>query len=152
MGRSLLLGAATFTTEARVHAPPEAVLAVLDDPPSFMRLNPLVVAVDPVPGEAGAYVVTDVLRMLGVSFRFRYKVCWQRVADGSDSEVLTAPATHLRNTLRVRADGPGSIVTETVRLRAPRPLVGYTRATAQASHREMLDGLRRRAEGGGPGA
>lgn len=145
---SILLSTSSFTTEARAFASPEAVLAVLDDPQGFMRLNPLVVAVDPVPGEAGCYFVTDRLRLLGVPFHLRYKVRWQRVAGGLDTEAWSSPATHLHNELRVLPDGTGARVVETVRMSAPRPLAGYARATAQTAHRQLLDRLKQRAESG----
>jgi hypothetical protein len=145
---SILLSTSSFTTEARVSAAPEAVLAVLDDPPGFMRLNPLVVAAEPAPGEADCYLVTDRLRLLGVSFDLRYKVRWQRVASGLDAEVWSSPATRLHNELRVLPDGACARVRETVRMSAPRPLAGYALATAQAAHRDLLDQLERRAESG----
>ena len=138
----------SFVTEVVVGAAPAAVLAALDDLPAFMRLNPLVIAVESVPGEAGAYQVTDRLRFLGVPFDLRYKVRSVRVSDGLDSEVWASPATRLHNELRVLPEGAGARVRETVNMTVPRLLAGYAVAAAQAAHRDLLDRLKVKAEAG----
>ena len=140
----------SFVTEVVVRAAPAAVLAVFDDFTSFIRLNPLVVAVEPAPDDGAAYLVTDRLRVLGLAFDLHYKVRIVRVADGFDSEVWASPATHLHNELRVLAENGGSRVRETVRMEMPRLLASYGVATAKRAHRDLLDRLAKRAEGGAP--
>lgn len=136
----------SFVTEVVVHAAPSRVLAVLDDLPAFIRLNPLVVAVERAPGEADAYLVTDRLRFLGIPFAVRYEVRSVRVPEGLDSEVWASPATRLHNELRVFPEGAGARVRETVRMTAPRPLAGYAIAAAEAAHRDLLARLAAQAE------
>ena len=146
---AILFAERSFVTEVAVRAAPAAVLAVLDDMPSFIQLNPLVVAVEQEPGDAAAYLVTDRLRMLGLSFDLHYKVRSVRVPEGLDSEVWASPATHLVNELRVFPEGAVARVRETVRMEAPRLVASYAVATAKRAHRELLDRLVQRAEAGG---
>jgi hypothetical protein len=143
---SLFFAQRSFLVEVTARATPAAVLAVLDDLPAFFRLNPLVTAVDRVPGQADTYRVTDRLRWLGIPFDLRYEVRSVRVADGLDSEVWASPATRLHNELRVLPEGAGARVRETVRMTAPRPLAGYGIAAAEAAHRDLLARLAARAE------
>ena len=145
---AILFAQRSFVTEVVVRAAPSAVLAALEDLPAFIRLNPLVVAVERVAGEADAYVVTDRLRFLGIPFDVRYEVRSVRVPDGLDSEVRASPATRLHNELRVLPEGAGTRVRETVRMTAPRLLAGYAAATAQAAHRDLLARLAARVEAG----
>jgi hypothetical protein len=145
---AILLASRSFVTEVVVRATPAAVLAVLDDLPSFMRLNPLVVAVEHEARETGVYVVTDRLRFLGVPFDLRYRVRAVRVPEGLDSEVWASPATRIHNELRVLPESGGTRVRETVRMTAPRPLVGYGVAAAEAAHRDLLARLASRVEVG----
>jgi hypothetical protein len=144
---AFLFAERSFVTEVVVRAAPAAVLAVLDDVPAFIRLNPLVVAVEPAPGDAAAYLVTDRLRVLGFPFDLRYKVRSVRFPEGLDSEVWASPATHLHNELRVLAENGGARVRETVRMRTPRLLARYAAATAKSAHRDLLDRLAKRVSG-----
>lgn len=144
---SPLLATCTFVVEALIDASPAAVLAVLDDPPAYMRLNPLVIAVESAPGGSDMYFVTDRLPVLGLALKLRYRVRYTRVAEGFDADAWAALATRLHNELRVEPHGAGASVRETVRMTAPRPLLAYARATAEDSHRDLLDRLKRRCEG-----
>lgn len=145
---SFFLATQSFVTEAIIQAPPAAALAALDDLPAFMRLNPLVTDVTRDPAEADTYVITDRLRMIGLSFHIRYRARVVRVADGLDSEVWASPATHLHNELRILPEGAVARLRETVRMTAPRPLAGYAIANAQAAHRDLIDRFKARVEAG----
>lgn len=147
MNNPLLFAQRSFVTEVVARAAPAAVLAVLDDLPAFMRLNPLVIGVERVPGDADRYRVTDRMRWLGIPFDVRYEVRSVRVPEGLDSEVWASPATRLHNTLRVLPEGEGARVRETVRMTVPRPLAGYAIAAAEAAHRDLLARLAAKAEG-----
>jgi hypothetical protein len=144
---SIFLVTRTFVTETSVSAPPEAVLAFLADLPAFFRLNPLVIAVEPSPGDR--YRVSDRLRFLGVPFTIHYQVHAVHVAGGLDAEVWTAPATHLRNAIRVTPEGAGARVRESVQMTAPRILAGYALATARAAHRDLFARLKDAVEARG---
>lgn len=145
---SLLFVTESFVTEVFAQASPQAVLAAASDFPAYIRLNPLVVSVDPLPGEVDAYLVVDRLRWLGVSFSLRYEVRFQHVEGGIDADVRASPATKLHNELRVTPEGEGARVIEVARMTAPRPFVRYALRAAQAAHRDLLDRLKQRAEGG----
>lgn len=146
VAKAIFFAQRSFVTEVLVRAAPSEVLAVLDNLPAFMRLNPLVVAVERVPGEAGAYRVTDRLRFLGVPFNLAYEVRSVRVPEGLDSDVRASPATRLHNELRVLPEGAGTRVRETVYMTVPRLLAGYAISAAQAAHRDLLDRLAARTE------
>jgi hypothetical protein len=143
---SLLFATSTLNTEVFIQASPAAVLARLDDPLFFIRLNPLVVAVEPIAGETGGYWVTDKLQFCGVPYHLRYKVRWMRVEEGVDAEVWSAAATRLHNKLRIFAEGSGARVRETVEMTTLRPLSGYVRSAAQESHRDLFARLKRLCE------
>src|SRR5262245_13217474 len=139
---SLLLTTNTFVIEVVIDAAPSKVLAFLADLPAFFRLNPLVVAVEPVRGEPDTYHVVDRLHVFGVPYHLRYKVRSVLVQDGVDSEVWSALSTHLRNTLRVLPEGPKARVRETVQMTALRPLARMGLETARTVHRELYDHLK----------
>lgn len=143
----LLCASDSFTTQVRIAVAPDALLALLDDPRTLMRLNPLVVEVAAT-GRPGEYAITDALRLLGIPLRVRYRVRWRREGDRIETEVESTLWTRLRNSLHVSADGDGARVVETVRATAPRPLLGYVCRTARAAHADMLEGLKARAEAG----
>jgi hypothetical protein len=144
----LLFAQRRCVSEVVVRAAPAAVLALLDDLPAFIRLNPLVVAVDRVPGEGGAHLVTDRLRVLGFSFDLRYEVRAVRVPQGLDFEVRASRATRLHNELRVFPEGGGARVRDTVCMTAPRPFAAYGIAVAERAHRDVLFRLAERVEAG----
>jgi hypothetical protein len=145
---AILFAQRSLVSEIFVRAAPAAVLALLDDLPSFIRQNPLVVAVARVPGDPFAYLVTDRLRLLGLPLDLRYEVRSVRVPEGFDFEVRASPATRLHNELRVLPERGGARVRDTVRMTALRPFAGYGIATAERAHRDVLLRLAARVEAG----
>jgi polyketide cyclase/dehydrase/lipid transport protein len=140
--RPRLLSEAGFDHEIFVPVPPEAVLARLSQPDGWIRLQPLVIAVEEEPRAPGMLRVTDRLEMWGHSFHLRYRARVSPVPGGIDAHAWSFPFIHVFNRLRCRAEGGGTVLRETSIIEAPRPLLGYAVKTAQAAHATMLANLR----------
>jgi hypothetical protein len=151
MLRGLLLGESTFHSEAFARAAPEAVRAVLADPERWIRLQPLVIEVEPDPSAPGFFHITDRLRVAGFPVVTRYRARIGEVADGAlDSEAWSSPFIHVENRLRWAAEGEGTRVREASTITAPRPLLGFTVRTARPAHVRMVEAIAAAAEGLAP--
>lgn len=131
-----------FDHEVFVPVPPEAVLARLSQPDGWIRLQPLVIAVEEEPHAPGMLRVTDRLEVWGRAFHLRYRARVIPVPDGIDAHAWSFPFIHVFNRLRCRAEGEGTVLRETSTIEAPRPLLRYTVETARAAHATMLANLR----------
>lgn len=140
--RPLLLAEAGFDHEVFIPVPPETVLARLSRPEDWVRLQPLVIAIDADPRAPGMLRVTDRLEMWGRTFHLRYRAQVIPVPGGIDAHAWSFPFVHVFNRLRCRAEQGGTVLRETSTIEAPRPLLGYTVRTAQAAHATMLANLR----------
>lgn len=156
----------TVTTPKTIHTPLSSALAVLHDPISLTRLNPLVITVEQCTKDPRVYVITDRLRVFGftVGIQMTYTAKFTLMEDGVDTEIEAPGGIHLINRWRVKANGEGVVVTGnggvfnrpatamsdltftvTVHSNAlVRPLVVYT---LKKSHREFMDSLAKKLEG-----
>lgn len=135
-----------FSNEIEILVDRAIVSGVIPDAISLIRLNPLVVGVEPVTGVPDTYVVTDRLRLLGIPFTLRYRARVVLVDEGVDSEVWSHGSTHVVGRIRLVPRGGSTVVRETVELTAPGLLAGYAVRVAQQAHHTMLLQLKERAE------
>lgn len=142
MLRRFLFGARSFTNEITILATPEATIALLHRPQDWFRLQPLVIGVEAEPNTPGYYQVTDRLTTFGRSYELRYRVHVVTVSDGIESEAWSPGGVHVVNALRAEPAPEGTLLRETCRITAPRPLVDYAARTAEAAHRALLGRLR----------
>lgn len=140
--RSLLFAQGGFDHEVFIPVPPEAVLARLSQSDGWIRLQPLVVAVEADSRNPGMIRVTDRLELGGRSFLLRYRAQVLPVPDGIDAHAWSFPFIHVFNRLRCRPAREGTVLRETSTLEAPRPLLGYTVRTARTAHAAMLENLK----------
>ena len=139
--RQFLLTQGGFDHEIFIPVPPEAVLARLSRPEDWIRLQPLVIAIDEDPRTPGMFRVTDRLKVGGLAFHLRYRAQVLPVSDGIDGHAWSFPFIHVVNRLRCHAQDGGTLLRETSTLEAPRPLLGYAVKTARAAHAAMLANL-----------
>jgi hypothetical protein len=137
----VLLGQIRRSVSAVVPAAPEVVREFYVDLDNLARVHPLVVAVESVDSPRGAreYRVTDRVRLGPVRLRIHYAVT-MTARDGA----LGGPAVPARAPAHVgvvRGGGVETVLTEDMRIEAPRPLLGLTVRRAVAAHREMLAGV-----------
>jgi hypothetical protein len=140
--RRFLLAQGGFDHEVFIPVSPEAVLARLSRPEEWIRLQPLVIAVDEDPRAPGMLRITDRLLIGGRAFHLRYRAQVIPVSGGLDGHAWSFPFIQVVNRLRCHAQDGGTLLRETSTLEAPRPLLGHAVKTAQAAHAAMLANLR----------
>lgn len=139
----VLLGQVRRSVSAVVPAAPEVVREFYVDLDNLARVHPLVVAVESVDSPRGAreYRVTDRVRLGPVRLRIHYAV----TMTARDGKVLSVarqfPRVRLHTWVSFAARGVETVLTEDMRIEAPRPLLGLTVRRAVAAHREMLAGV-----------
>jgi hypothetical protein len=134
--------------EILIHVDSARVARVVADAPRFFRGNPLVIDVTRDPDAAGAYHVSDAMKVLGATFRLRYRVGMLPVEGGFDFEAWAPLAIHLSTRLRLLARGDDTLVREDIELSAPGLLAVVAARTAAKAHQALLVNLKRMAEEG----
>jgi hypothetical protein len=129
----------------RIPGPPEQVREFYVDLDRIAQVHPLVVAVtstgrtDTADGYIQTYQVADRIPFGPISLPIRYRV---RLSVPRSGEVRAQswqfPRVHLDTTVSFAADGNATVLTETMRISAPRPLLGVTVRQGVAAHQEML--------------
>ncbi|OBF12922.1 SRPBCC family protein [Mycobacterium sp. ACS4331] len=137
------IGQAECTVDAVVPAPPADVRAFYVDLERLVRVHPLVVAVTTVAreGERREYRVVDRIPLGPVTLRTRYAVT-MTVPDGAGEVVADSrqfPRVRLNTTVSFAARGDQTVLTEHMRITAPRPLLAVTVRQAVAAHTTMLE-------------
>jgi ligand-binding SRPBCC domain-containing protein len=137
------IGQVGRSVTAVVPAAPEVVRDFYVDLDNLARIHPLVVAVAPLGcrGDTREYRVTDRIRLGPVTLRIRYAV----TLTTRGGEVLSVsrqfPRVRLHTRVSFVARGETTVLTEDMRIEAPRPLLGLTARQAVAAHEEMLAGV-----------
>ncbi|MEZ4295222.1 MAG: hypothetical protein R3B70_09625 [Polyangiaceae bacterium] len=137
--RSIWIGESSFEHVRRVRASVEDARALFGDVHGWVKMQPLVLALDELPGEAGMYRVTERVIVGGLPVRSQYRAWISPGPDGVRSEAWSKPAVHLRNWLGWKAEGDELALMESVHVEAPRPLLAFVTRTAQRAHGTMLD-------------
>ncbi len=146
MGR--WIGRAECTVDGVVPAAPTQVRAFYVDLDNMVRIHPLVVTVDVVgrEGERREYRVVDRIPLGPLTLRTRYAVTLT-VPDGDEGigDVTAVsrqfPRVRLDTTVSFTARGRQTVLTEHMRITAPRPLLAVTVRQAVAAHTTMLEGI-----------
>ncbi|KAF8584979.1 hypothetical protein K439DRAFT_1344575 [Ramaria rubella] len=125
----------TITSNKVINAPLSKALAVLHDPPTLARLNPLVVAMVQDTRDPNLYTITDRMTMFGITVgrQWAYTAKFFFTEDGVDTDIEAAAGVKLKNQWRAKAQGDKVEVTETVTIEANafvRPFVIYTLKTS----------------------
>lgn len=102
----------SVTSAIVVKSSGEAVLAVLHDPYTLARLNPLVQTVVASQEHPDTYTITDRFHFLGLSFNMTYTATLTILADGSDFQTRAGAGTTITNTWRAEEVAEGIKVTE----------------------------------------
>jgi hypothetical protein len=144
---TFFLASRSFTTETIIHAEISIVRAALSNADEFIRLSPVVIAVERVPGISDTYDVTDRLYFMRIPYSFRYRVRMRFFDDIIDSEVWAPLQFHHVGQIRISSVTEGVLVREYVQMDAPRFLANYALRNAEQAHREMFSRLKRRIEG-----
>ncbi len=136
--RSLLLAQGSFDHDIFIPVAPEVVLALLSRPQEWIRLQPLVIAIDEEPRAPGMLRITDRHTIGGLTFQARYRAQVIPVDGGLDGHAWSFPFIHVLNRYRWHAQEGGTLLRETTTIEAPRPLLGFTVKTARAAHVSLL--------------
>jgi hypothetical protein len=137
------------TITADVPATPAEVRAFYVDLDSLKVVHPLIVSVTELSRveEADGYrqtsKVVDVVRWGPIRMRISYTTRLHvPVAGDVHTEADQSPGVRLRGVVSFEAIDGGTLVTERIRIAAPRPLAGYTAREAVKAHEAMLAGIR----------
>ncbi|KAG6812486.1 hypothetical protein H0H92_002593 [Tricholoma furcatifolium] len=133
-----------------IHAPPETVLALVQDPNVLFAASPLITNVTPDSSDSSNtyYTITDNLSFGGLfNFQIKYKCRLVKVVDGINSEVAAGFGTRLKGQSRVKAgeDGSTELSEETV-IETTFFMMPYVLKSFTAAHTSALEVLAARAE------
>jgi len=141
----------TLTQE--VPAPPEEVRDFYVDLDNIKLVHPLIVSVEALSrsetpdGYLQSYRVVDRIPLGPFTMKITYRVRLHVPADGDVmTEADQSPGVHLRGTVSFEPIDTGTLVTERIRIAAPRPLAWMTTREAVKAHITMLAGIRRHFE------
>jgi hypothetical protein len=137
----------SFTYDLRARCTLAAARDLLSDVSRQGELHPLIVQVRELPAVPGAlrsYAITDRLAFGPLRFRITYHADTLAI---SEHEVVTVarqrPATTLRNTVRLREVGDGTVdIGVTIDLTAPTLLYPVALRTGRTAHLELARRLR----------
>ncbi len=137
----------TFEHEIYIEAKPKDVVAFLVEHTNHPRFHPLIVAVKEVaapPNVLRRFMITDQLIWGPFHFKINYRA---DVLKATDNEMLTeayqSPGTYVTNHSTFTAQGTGTLMHETITLKAPNLLFGYAFQQAKLSHGELVQGLKK---------
>lgn len=132
---------AELTHTVRIAAPAERVFAHLADPAHYVGLSPLVVAVRDIREADGVvrYAAVERFRFLRV-LRYDNVIAATLVADGAglprtatvSGDVRSPGGVRMAYRFTVELYGPGCVLTDVLRLRAPLGLLRFSAARARA--------------------
>ncbi|MBN9635679.1 MAG: SRPBCC family protein [Actinobacteria bacterium] len=144
------LSRSRFELREEVPAAPGDARTFYADLANMKLVHPLVVAVDclvdrqDAQGRRRDYRVRDRIPFGPLALAVSYRATVLIAPDGVvHTEARQSPRVRLRGTVAFAASGAGTVVTETVDIAAPRPLIAFTAAQAEKAHAAMLAAIRR---------
>ena len=136
-----------------VPAPPEDVRAYYVDLDNIKVVHPLIVSVETTSRTEGpdgylhSYRVVDRIPLGPLTIKITYRA---QLHVPNEGDVLTEadqfPRVRLRGRVSFEPIDTGTLVTERIRIAAPRPLAAMTAREGIKAHIEMLAGIRRHFE------
>ncbi len=141
---------ATFKQQLFIEAPLEACFRYLSDINKQTQLHPLIIEVRELERGRTAqghpfsvWEVTDRLSMLGFTFKIKYQTHMTLTDTPSIvHEARQSMGVLVSVQMTFQPQGAGTLVQESVTVRAPGLLFGYTARQAQAAHEKMLANLK----------
>jgi len=133
-----------FVHEVEIAAPRARLHAFVCDLHNLRSLHPLIVRVEDLPPDAARpevrrHRILDHIALGPLRLPARYLAEIGPVGeDAIRAEAWQSPGIHLETLYRLRARGDASLLTERVRVDAPRWLLGFVMRQASAAHRETL--------------
>ena len=141
------------TLSEEVPAPPGEVRDFYVDLDNIKLVHPLIVSVQSTSrtqtpeGYVQSYRVVDRIPLGPFTMQINYRA---RLHVRADGDVLTeadqSPGVRLRGTVSFAPIDGGTLITERIRIAAPRPLAPVTTREAVKAHVAMLAGIRRHFE------
>ena len=148
------MASARFQMTLEIGAELAEVHGLLADLDQLRVLHPLIETIRELPStaerpDARRYSVVDRLRLGPLRLRSEYLAELHVVSDTQvEGRAWQRPAIELHTIYRMTASAPGTRLTETTTLHAPRLLRGFVRHQAEKAHRGMLENLRSHFESG----
>ena len=137
----------TFEHEIYIAAKPKDIVAFLVEHTNHPRFHPLIIAVKEVPAPQNIlrrFMITDQLVWGPIHFKINYRA---DVLEATDNEMLTeayqSPNTYVTNHSTFTAQGTGTLMHETITLKAPDLLFNYAFGQAKSSHGELVEELKK---------
>lgn len=142
------IASADRTVSERIAAPPDVVRAFYVDLDNLRTLHPFLVSVRSTDRQATAegyvqtYKVREDIPLGPVKLPIRFVA---RLSVPESGDVVTDsyqfPRVHLHTVVSFEPAAGGTLLTERIRIEAPRPLAGITVRQGLSAHREMLAGI-----------
>lgn len=99
----------TLVTSKTVNVSLEHALNAVQDPPTLIRLNPLVIGYDTKPDDPSHYIIADRLKVMGMDRETKYAAKFSSQPDGMISVVRAGGGVNLKNHWRVRVSEGGEV-------------------------------------------
>jgi hypothetical protein len=133
----------SFNKEIFIKSDIATVHKVVSEFSEHHKVHPLIVkverATDMPEGVVRRYFITDSLLWGPFKFKIRYRADILSItSDSVHTEAYQSPGTYVDNLTKVIPHQDGVLLQETVTIKAPNPLFGYTFQQADIAHTEML--------------
>lgn len=118
----------------------ESINVLMEDVLQFIRINPTVIKVDPIPTKPDHYLVTERLNMLGMTYNHRFKAFIKKEHDIVKSEAWSFPNIHVKTQFTVKEDTMHINTT----LSAPWYMISFATKAAQKGRILMIQNLKKK--------
>ena len=142
----------SFNKEIFIKSDVATVHKVVSEVSEHHKVHPLIVKVERVAdvpeGVVRRYFITDSLLWGPFKFKIRYRADILSItSDSVHTEAYQSPGTYVDNVTRIIPQENGVVLQESVTIKAPNPLFGYTFQQADIAHTEMLKRIKKFVEG-----
>lgn len=131
-----------------VQTDPAHVAVLFADPVAFIKINPTVVALAPVPGQPNHYTATERIPLLGFALHHRFPTMIRAVDNGVETEAWSFPKIHVRTRFAYAPHPQGTQITIDTTLTVFALLARFVANTAQRARQDTLRRLHARLAAG----
>lgn len=122
------------------------VAAWFERPIEFIKVNPTVVVMEPIPNTDGGYYVTEQISLLGMTLNHRFRAEVHKKTAVISTQAWSFPKIHIQTLFSYQPDGEQTQVLIETRLTVLSFLANFVAGTAQKARLDMLANLKRKLE------
>ncbi len=122
------------------------VAAWFERPIEFMKVNPTVVAMEPIPNTEGGYYATEQIPILGMTFNHRFRAEVHQKTAAIATQAWSFPKIHIQTSFTYQPDGAQTHVLIDTKLTVLSFLANFVAGAAQKARLDMLANLKQKLE------